>query len=339
MAPRKNLLVLDGCTMHSACLGDITAREFAHLSSYAQRCLSSLLSSLIIHDEVIVGTDVIAARARFPQLFTTFGDALIERSIAPVAKEPELESLYLELKRRFAALGRPEPYEDAISGFAEKHFFGSSEEPEPERLRKADPELFPIFDEHSLLRTRMYNLQASELGVAYTPSPYRTRFCTSRECQGLIAEDILRNFARDVRRPLEGDIQAEWSALPFSLDLPPLVHFILNESRGCSLFETAAEIRRSKGAHDFRVLCAHLFNERKLSNVASLLREMRELREHWRTELFPGALGMRDIPVQILRLDLNQQIPSADQVTGPVKLRQAYIFLFNVMNAQWRDGE
>ena len=335
---KKNTIVLDGFTVHSACVGSVTAAEFFELNNYTQSSLTSLVQSLVLHDELVVGEEVIGPSSRFPSLFAAFKGALVERATIPIERNREVVRLYELGKEEYSRLGRTALYEDELTDFVQRLFFESALEPTEEVLLEQDPELFPLFKRHSALRARMYNVQASTQQAVYVPCPYRQTFFEATEFQKSIALDLVEEVVRDVRAPAQAALANSVFLRNIDLVTPALMQLVLQESKGSGIFETAAQLRDSKDAADFRALCNEYLTvmdrpNYSLSDGIKLKKSLDKAKARLQEKLGLKKRG-KDLTVSLLGLSSNITIPDIDLS----RMRPAFAFLYRIINANYSSA-
>lgn len=337
MDHNKNQVLLDGFTFHVACVSDIEGKDYGSLNALAKSSISSLLQSLIIHDTIFIGEDVINPSARFPRLFKVFYDALAKAQTVSETLTDELKVDYLQLKNRFSLLRRSRSYEDELTQYIQKPLFESdliSLAEADKKLKKEDPELFPIWQMHQRLRTRMYSLSAVAQEIAYVPSPYRkSKFCDDPAFRNLLAADIINRFVEEVREPVVSTVIGEWQACPIDLETPPLIQFVLNESQHSNILDTTAEIRKSNPARDFRKLVSEIMVADNLRILAKLNIEMQEVKTRWRKEIFAGEREKKEVTINLYNFvgtKFNVPIIQMKRRHFP---RPAYMFLYDIVTA------
>ena len=355
-------IVIDGYMTHAACLGDITAPQFKDANAFSQESLSALLFALVLHERALVGPDVIGdiggAEGRVPILGRYFSDALVPKDTLPLDPSSPIAIEYGALKKRYQALGRVDRYEDALTDLVEHYAFKTSASDVEANMRRKDHDLYTLLVEHTRLRARMYVQEAYQRGLPYVPNPIRRRLFSEPDFLGSVARDAASAYlsggplAERLLNDIVGAPRQEWidkfvapvtTVSPLvSLDLPPLMQLILNESRSTSVFETAKQLRGSRETSDFRSLCRDL--QVKLTNegtspeaIQAVHREVEKAQKALRSRLkltqaekeidVRGSIGLISVGT---KMKVKDKELSAD--------RPAYAFLYNVAAAFGRSN-
>ncbi len=331
----QNSILIDGFTLHVACLFNITPSEYYSLNEFTKKSFNTLVQALVLHDQIKVGSDVINPKRRFPELFALFNDCLLEVetvfSNADTKSKEDIIRSYNINKERFDDLQRDESYEDELTSYVQKHFFESSTNPTRESLRSSDPDLFNIFLEHQKLRARMYNMEADANNLVYLPSPYRVELSELKEIQSTFAWDLINNLDTEVRLQIIKSFKEDpiYKRLPFDVATPPLLKYIMNQGGNQSIMKSALEIRNSKEAKDFRKLCNELFSAKELRIRTKVKDEISELKQIWKKSLDQSNLRQsHEISLKFYGLAGKMPISWRRRFK-----RKAYILMYKISNA------
>ncbi|AXG70592.1 hypothetical protein KORDIASMS9_02832 [Kordia sp. SMS9] len=330
-----NSILIDGFTLHVACLHDITPKEYLKLNDYAKKTFNTLIQSLVLHEKISVGSDVVNPKKRFPELFNLFGDCIqeintINQNDTSLFKK-EIVRDYNFNKEEFLKLNREKSYEDELTNFVQKHFFENNLEPKVEILKRSDTNLFKIFIQHQKLRVRMYNVEAVHNGISYLPSPFRVKLSEIKEMKKTLAMDLLNSLNEEIRVPIIKSLAEDtvYRHLPLDISTPPLLKFIIKEGGNQSILKSALEIRNLKIAKGFRNLCNDLLTAEELRIITKIRAEIEDLKSLWKNELHQkNHTKSNDINLKVYG------ISAKTPITWKTKFpRKAYLFMYKMVNA------
>jgi len=290
MSPRKaKPVLLDNYTLQGAyCFLQEGKRAQLH-----EECLSHLIESIIIYDQIIVPDDVLSRNSACQHVAQQFSGFIVGKSMP---KTPDIHHHVIDM--------------DVVEEFRplleRRNPFHRFETPDAYYIERAgrDPLLSPpgwmgryerpltFAERHTYYSWYCVRLAAA-LGLNYAPNPTRVNLFRNREFRTLkpfpnFQRDILDYFEK-VRKRHADSVNRVFRSLRKPLDLPIVYNHIKSKAQeSTGIIAETIRLRNSLEAAAFRTLCAEL-EEASQSGDADKVDEIRgqiiELGDRWSESL------------------------------------------------------
>ena len=258
-----------------------------------EECLSHLVESLVIYDQIIVPDDVLLRNSACQHVAQQFSGIIVGKAMR---ETPDLHHHMIEM-------GVVEDFRPFLERRNPFRRFETSAAYDIERAGR-DPSLSPPGwmgkDERPLTFAERHTYYswycirlAAALGLNYAPNPTRVGLLRNREFRALkpfpnFQRDILDYFEK-VRKRHADSVSRVFRSLRKPLDLPMVYNYINSKAlESTGIIAETLRLRNSVEAAAFRTLCAELEEASQNGDAAQVdkIREqIKELDDRWSESL------------------------------------------------------